>query len=325
MSERKKINAPAELVVGDEPLQNKYRPRHLDDVYGQDAVVKSIRKAVASATPPHSWLFTGPAGTGKTTLARILAGGFNCGPSSIIEVDAASTSGVDAIKELLSSARYHGFGEQPNKAYIIDECHSLSKQAWQALLKPVEEPPAHVYYFFCTTESGKVPDTITSRCASYLLKPVRYDDVMDVLERVADKEGYKTPDRILELCGRACEGSLRRALVMLSMVYEAESEDEASRILETPYENEEVIELCRMLVKGKMSWFDVTDRLRSLGDMNAESIRIVVVHYLNACIMGAKTEQSAARLLDMLAAFTRPINPVDKLAPILLAFGEFVL
>jgi len=326
MSTRRKIEAvEAPAPPMEQPLQLKYRPQHLNDVLGQDEVVRSIRKAIAASTRPHCFILTGPSGTGKTTIARILAKGFNCGPGSIIEVDAASNSGIDAMKEVTASARYHGFGAEPNKAFIIDECHSLSKQAWQSLLKAVEEPPEHVYYFFCTTESGKIPETIATRCNSYLLKPVRFDGIMDLLEMVCDKEDYKTPDAILKQVGLACGGSPRRALVMLNMVYDVQDPEECARILETPLDNKEIIDLCRMLVKGNMRWDDVTNGLKALGDTNAESIRIVVVNYLNACIMGARSDGAAVRLLDMLHAFTRPCNPADKMAPILLAFGEFVL
>lgn len=326
MNTRRKINeAPTVQVVQELPLQLKYRPKHLDDVVGQSEVIKSIRKSIAASTRPHCFILTGPAGVGKTTIARILAHGFGCGAASIIEVDAASNSGIDAMKDVVATARYQGFGSEPNKAFIIDECHSLSKAAWQSLLKPIEEPPEHVYYFLCTTEAGKIPDTITSRCNNYLLKPVRYDDLLDLLEHVCDAEHYQTPDGILKQIAQAAGGSPRRALVMLNMVYDVTDQDEAARILETPLENKEIIDLCRALVKGNMNWQDVTNGLKALGDTNPESIRIAIVNYLNACIMGARSDNAASRLLDMLHAFTRPCNPADKLAPLLLAFGEFVL
>jgi len=326
MATRRKITEQSAAPKAQElPLQLKYRPKHLDDVLGQDEVIKSLRKAIASSTRPHCFILTGPAGVGKTTIARILAHGFGCAGSSIIEVDAASNSGIEAMKEVVSTARYQGFGSEPNKAFIIDECHSLSKAAWQSLLKPIEEPPEHVYYFLCTTEAGKIPDTITSRCNSYLLKPLRFDDLMDLLEHVCDAENYRTPDNVLKQIAQAASGSPRRALVMLNMTYDVTDSDECARILETPLENKEIIDLCRALVKGNMRWEDVTTGLKALGDTNPESIRIGIVNYLNACIMGARSDNAAARLLDMLHAFTRPCNPADKLAPILLAFGEFVL
>lgn len=325
MTARKKITEAPPVEDLGESLQNRYRPKHLDDIRGQKEVVKSIRKALQLPTKPHVWLFVGPAGVGKTTIARILASGANCSASNIIEVDAASNTGVENMKEVMGSMRYMGFGDQPNRSFIIDECHMLSKAAWNSMLKTIEEPPPHVHIFLCTSEPGKIPETIISRCNDYVLKPVRYEDIMDLLEDVCDAERFDTPDEILSQVGRAANGSPRAALKMLSKVYDITDREEAARVLETPLDNEEVIELCRRMVGGKMQWRDVQDTIKGLGETNAESIRIVVVNYLNACIMGAKTDHQAARLCDMLHAFTRPTNPVDKLAPIWLAFSEFML
>ena len=324
MSQRRKI-AEEPSQAQDEPYHVKYRPRSLKDVVGQGAVVKSLQDAVKKATRPHAFLFTGPSGTGKTTLSRILAAGLGCSPSNILEVDAASNSGIDAMREVTSTLRYQGFGETPNRAIIIDEAHALSKAAWQSMLKPIEEPPAHVFFFICTTEAGKVPETIVTRCHNYLLKPVKFDDIMDLLERVADAEGLSTPDAVLQMAGRACSGSPRQALVMLSMIQDCEDPDEAARLLETPLENKEVIDLCRLLLKGDLDWKKLTGTLKAMPDMSAESVRIVIVNYLAACIMGARSEGEAGRLLDVLHEFSKPFNSSDKLAPLLLAFGNLIL
>lgn len=325
--QRRRVRAeePQEEQPGaDLPFHTKYRPAGLAEMIGQEAVVTSLTKLLKESTRPHAFLFMGPAGTGKTTLARIIASNVGCEPSNIIEVDAASTSGVDAMRELTNGLRFQGFGDSPNKAIIIDECHALSKTAWDSLLKSVEEPPAHVFFFFCTTVSGKVPETIVTRCHSYTLKPARYDDVMDLLEMVAKKERLQTPEKVLQLVARACDGSMRRALVMLSQVRDCEDLDEAARIVETPLENKEVIDLCRLLVSGRLDWPTLTKTLKAMPEMPAESIRIVIVNYLASCLMGSKTEKEAVRLLDMLYPFNKPFPTSDKLAPLLQAFGDLL-
>lgn len=307
--------------VGALPI--KYRPKKLDDVVGQEAVVKSLRASLKSSTKAHAYAFTGPSGTGKTTLARIMASALGCQAGNIVEVDAASNSGIDNMRELMTGLRYQGFGDTPNRAFIIDEAHALSKAAWQALLKPIEEPPGHVFFFLCSTEAGKIPDTILTRCQNYLLKPVRFDDIVDLLERVVKAEGLKTPERVLSMVGRACSGSPRMALTMLGSVGGCSDEDEVQRLLETPMENAEVIALCRKLLDSRLTWEDVTGTLKGLDTMTAESIRIVVVNYLAACLMKAKGKE-APRLLDLYVPFSKPFPTTDKLGPLLLAFGDLI-
>lgn len=307
----------------EQPFHIKYRPKSLKAVIGHDEVVTSIRDVVQSKGPAHAYLFTGPAGTGKTTLARIVAADLGVESSNILEIDAASNSGIDAMKEIMARLHFQGFGENPNRAIIIDECHALSKQAWQTLLKPFEEPPAHVFFFLCTTETGKVPETIVTRCQNYMLKGLRYDDLMDLLEHVADKEELKVSDEVLSLIARAAAGSARQALVSLASLRDCRDLDEAERLLETPVDNAEIIELCRALIDRKLKWSKLTEVLKRMEDMSAESIRIVVTTYFAKVAMGA-SDKEAPRFLDILAAFSRPFPTTDKMAPVLLAFGDLI-
>jgi len=321
---RRTIAANTEPVQQDLPLHLKYRPAVLKEVLGQKDVVKSLQTIIKAKNPGHAYMFTGPAGTGKTTLARILAAEFKCDLANILEVDAATNSGVDAMRDVMSALRYQGFGDTPNKAIIIDECHGLSKQAWSSLLKPVEEPPPHVYLFFCTTETGKVPDAIVTRCHNYSLRSLKFDDVMDLLEDVYDAEGLSTPEAVVELVARSCDGSARQALVMLSMVRDCESVDEAASLLESPLERKEVIDLCRLLLKRELTWKKAVELLQAMPDMNPESVRIVVVNYLAKCLVGAKSERDVPDLLYMTSQFSKPFNPSDKMAPLLLALGNIL-
>lgn len=306
------------------PLHAKYRPGALKHVVGQKEVVHSLEVALKSKTLQHSYLFTGPSGCGKTTIARIIAKDLGCNASNIIETDAATNTGIDSMREITSTLRYAGFGDLPNKMIILDEAHQLSKQAWSSLLKSVEEPPPHVFFAFCTTEEGKVPAAIKTRCASYNLKSVRFDDLMDLLEGVVSKEKMDPLKGSLELIARACDGSPRKALVLLEMTHQCDDLDEVARLLESPLDDAEIIDLCRLLVGGKLDWVKVTSTLNSMPDTNPESIRIVIVNYLNRCLLGSSKEKETMRLLDMLSPFMRPCNPSDKLAPILMAFGDII-
>lgn len=205
------------------------------------AQVSTLRAAKAR---PHTYLFTGGPGTGKTTLARILAGEFGVTAANLIEIDAGSSGGIDSMRDAIAPLRYQGFGETPNKAVIIDEAHQLSKQAWTSLLKTIEEPPAHVYFFFCTTEMGKVPENIRTRCAAYQLWNVRTDDLLDLIDSVCEAEGLDVPKKIRSMVAGACNGSPRLALVMLAAVQSCDDEREAELLLASPLENKELIDLC---------------------------------------------------------------------------------
>lgn len=321
---RRTIAKADEPEVKSEPLHIKYRPKDFKEMIGQDAVVKSLKTALSDKARPHSYIFTGDSGCGKTTLARIMATKLGVEASNVVEVDAASNNGIDAMRDVMAPLRYHGFGESPNKAIIIDEAHALSKQAWTSLLKTVEEPPAHVYFFFCTTDAGKVPENIATRCLRYTLKSLRHDDIMDLLDFVVEEEGLKTKGSILSMVAQACNGSPRNALVMLAAVHDCDDEEEAAVLLEQPLDNKEVIDLCRELVAGKLTWTRLTGTLKSLSDTPAETIRIIIVNYLNACLMGSKSDKDVMRLLDILECFSKPCVTSDKMAPLLIAFGRYI-
>jgi len=221
-------------------LARKYRPQTFADLIGQEAMVRTLKNAFAADRIAHAFVMTGVRGVGKTTTARIIAKGLNCvgpdgtgGPTTepcgvcepcraiaegrhvdVMEMDAASRTGVGDIREIIDSVHYRAASAR-FKVYIIDEVHMLSTAAFNALLKTLEEPPAHVKFIFATTEIRKVPVTVLSRCQRFDLKRIEPEVMMTHLARVADLEGAKLAPDALALITRAAEGSVRDAMSLM--------------------------------------------------------------------------------------------------------------
>ncbi|MBQ8481547.1 MAG: DNA polymerase III subunit gamma/tau [Alphaproteobacteria bacterium] len=221
-------------------LARKYRPQNFEDLLGQDALVQTLTNAIKNNRLHHAYILTGIRGVGKTTTARLIAKAINCigpdgkgGPTihpcgecenckaiaadrhmDVIELDAASKTGVDDIREILDGVRYKPVNAR-YKVYIIDEVHMLSKSAFNALLKTLEEPPAHVKFIFATTEIRQVPVTILSRCQRFDLQRLSVETLVNLFEKVLNKEKISFEPQALQMVARAADGSARDGLSML--------------------------------------------------------------------------------------------------------------
>lgn len=198
-------------------LYRAYRPGDFSEVRGQEHVVTTLQAAIKNGKIAHAYLFAGSRGTGKTSIARILAKNLQVSEKDIYEMDAASNRGIDEIRELREGAHVMPF-ESPYKLYILDEAHMLTKEAWNALLKTLEEPPAHCIFVLATTELQKVPDTIQSRCEVYSFKQPSRDILSDTVTHVAKKEGFSLERSAAELVALLAEGSFRDALSILQKI-----------------------------------------------------------------------------------------------------------
>lgn len=231
-------------------LARKYRPQNFLEVIGQDPIIKTIQNAIETDHLHHAYLFCGVRGVGKTSMARILAKSINClenGPTitpcqkcaacesitqgkslDVIEIDGASNNLVDDVRELREQVKY-----LPNnckyKIIIIDEVHMLSNSAFNALLKTLEEPPAHVIFIFATTESHKIPITILSRCQKYDFRKLNTPKLLEHLKKISDTEQFNVTEGALHLIAQCAQGSVRDALSLLDQVHSLQSEsiDEA--------------------------------------------------------------------------------------------------
>jgi len=189
-------------------LYRKYRPENFDEVYGQEQIVKVLKGSLETGKTGHAYLFSGVRGTGKTTMARIFARALKCSDNDIIEIDAASNRGIDDIRALRDGVHSLPFDSE-KKMYIIDEVHMLTKEAFNALLKTLEEPPRHVVFILATTELHKVLPTVISRCQSFVFKSPTYSVLKKMLGDICQKEGYSIDAGALDLIAMLGNGSFR--------------------------------------------------------------------------------------------------------------------
>ena len=198
-------------------LAVKYRPLDFSDVVGQDIVISVLSKQLELKTFKNCYLFCGASGCGKTTVARIFSNSINEGEGSPIEVDGASNNGVENVKNIVSSA-YERSLTSKYKIYIIDECHMLTIQAWNAFLKCIEEPPTYTIFIFCTTDPQKIPATILNRCQMFNFLKVKPDIIYDRLNYICLKEGFLNYSDTIDYISKNSNGQLRDAISNLEKV-----------------------------------------------------------------------------------------------------------
>ena len=199
-------------------LYRKYRPRTFEEVLGQDHVVAVLKNAVKLNRISHAYLFSGPRGTGKTSVARILARDVGCADIDLLEIDAASSRGIDEIRALRDAVRLVPF-KSPYKVYVIDEVHMLTREAFNALLKTLEEPPKHAIFILATTEAAKVPETIVSRCQHFVFRKIPEAIIRPCILEIAKKEGFKMDDEAAGLIALFADGSFRDGQSMLDQIF----------------------------------------------------------------------------------------------------------
>ncbi len=261
-------------------LARKYRPQNFEDLLGQDALVQTLTNAIENNRLHHAYILTGIRGVGKTTTARLIARALNCtgpdgkgGPTihpcgecenckaiaagrhmDVLELDAASHTGVDDVRELLDSARYAPTNAR-YKVYIIDEVHMLSKGAFNALLKTLEEPPAHVKFIFATTEIRKVPVTILSRCQRFDLQRLSIETLKGLFAKILQNEKIPAEDEALEIIAKAADGSARDGLSLLDQAIVLSNADIKTEVVKKMLglaDRSQTLDLFEKLIKGEM-------------------------------------------------------------------------
>lgn len=278
-------------------LYKKYRPKRLKRVFGQEIACKKLAAFIEDKDVPHTILFTGPAGTGKTTLARIVSHELGCGKSDFQELNTADFRGIDSVRDVrmrIGSAPISG----DCRVWLMDECHKLTNDAQNAFLKMLEDTPEHVYFMLATTEPERLIKTLRSRATQINLKALSRTCIKDLLKYVMKKESLKIPKSVINKITEYCEGSARSALVSLHSCSKLEEEEDMLEALQPPITEKRAIEIARLLINPKARWGVLCKVLRDAKDEDPEGLRWMVLGYTKAVMSSGKNPVGCYKVIE---------------------------
>lgn len=273
-------------------LYKKHRPTRLKDIEGQDSAVKTLKSFIDNDKVPHFILLTGPSGCGKTTIARILRDVINCVDSDFKEINCADFKGIDMVRDLRSQigrSPIHGDA----RMWLIDEAHELTTPAQNAFLKMLEDTPKHVYFIMCTTNADKLLNTIKTRATDITLQSMSNPAIQQMMTRVLKMEGKGISLEVGEKIGEHCEGSGRRAMVLLDMIIDLEDEEDQLTAIEPTKTQAQAIEIFRALMTNKTDWPKMAALLKRCDEEPEGIRRLILACARNIMLSGKKGSNRA--------------------------------
>lgn len=274
----------------------KYRPETFDDVMGNEDIIASLRKMVEHPeTSPNAFLFSGPTGCGKTTLGRIVARELGAVGNDFREVDSADFRGIDMIREMRKQSQFRPL-EGKLRVWLLDECHKLSNDAMNALLKALEDPPSHVRYILCTTDPQKLLSTIRGRCTQYPVEMLTEIEMKKLLRRVVKAEGESIGKDVYDQIVLDSDGHPRDALQILSKVLSVEGDKRLAVARRTAEAQSQTIELCRALT-SRAPWSKVSVILNGCKAQEPETMRRAILGYCQSILL-KKADDGVASIME---------------------------
>ncbi len=301
----------------------RYRPTTFDEVVGNADLVATLQGVLNNeAARPHAFLFHGPTGCGKTTLGRIMAEALGAVGNDLREVDSADFRGIDTVRDIRKQSQYRPL-EGPCRVWILDECHKMSNDAQNALLKALEDPPPHVYYILCTTDPQKLIATIRGRCAQFQVNLLSDREMLTLLRRVTKGENESLTKQVYDQIIQDAQGHPRNALQVLGQVLAVDADRRMAVAQRTAELTSQTIELCRALTAQGTSWKKIATILTGLKDQDPEGIRRAVLGYCQAILLkGTQHNQAAIVLEHFIEPFYNSGYPALTLACYSVLFGE---
>lgn len=282
-------------------LYRTYRPSTFDQLIGQDEVVDMIETMVENKKVPHCILASGPSGTGKTTLFRILRNSLDCSDMDFKEINAADFRGIEVVREIRQSLGLSPF-KGTSKVWLIDECHQLTAQAQESFLKILEDTPSHVYFFLASTDPQKLKKTIITRCTHLKLRSLSEEELAILVSSVYKKETKeKIPETLAKKLAELADGSARQALVSLHQIIDLDisDEDKVLETLQSTHIERQSIEICRALLNPKTTWKNMTDIIKGV-DEDPEQLRWMILGYMtNVALGGSGISSRACAIIDI--------------------------
>lgn len=301
-------------------LALEYRPDNLKDVVGNTSTIKEIKALLSRDREkiPHSFMFVGPSGCGKTTLGRLLAKGLGCVGNDYRELDTADFRGIEMVRDLRAQMQYAA-AEGECRVFLLDECHKMTNDAQNAILKALEEAPAHVYFILATTDPQKLLPTIKNRCVQFSVQALGHEELEGMLAEVIEAEEKEVAATVLSQIVEAADGSPRAALQMLDKVIDLDPRDQkraARRIID---EQNTSIELCRLLMKNGVKWPSVAKLLKNLEETDIEKLRLGVMGYCASVLLNGDNPQAGM----IMECFEEPFYNNGKSGLVLACYRVF--
>lgn len=287
-------------------LYRKYRPTKPSEVVGQSDAIKAIADMLKRGAIPHAILFTGPSGTGKTTIARMLGVKLGCNGDDFEELNTSDCRGIDDIRAIQARIGYGGIGGSCRVIYL-DECHGLTSDAQESFLKMLEDTPPHIYFFLATTNPKKLKNTIITRCTEIRCKALTVEDLKALCVRVSTAEGKPICDEVAQKLAEAADGSARMALVKLHVIIGIADKDEQLAAIAAGDGTKYGIDIARALMNKGTQWKELAGLLKAVEE-DAEAVRRIILGYAQAVLLNSGQQRAS----DIIEEFRLPLYDIGR-------------